>query len=63
MMFFNMVIVDLFVRGMFVCRIFSYKGVEFEVVEVLLDVKMTVCMIIFFIGFAVMFNKNVICFN
>lgn len=29
-------------RGMYVCRTLSYKGAEFEVVEVPLEAKMTV---------------------
>ncbi|GAB4836724.1 udp-glycosyltransferase [Ancistrocladus abbreviatus] len=37
----ELVAMDMKARGMFVCRTLSYKGVEFEVVEALLDAKMT----------------------
>ncbi|XP_057765219.1 protein FORGETTER 1 [Salvia miltiorrhiza] len=37
----ELVAMDMKARGMYVCRTLSYKGVEFEVVEVPLEAKMT----------------------
>ncbi|KAL6509829.1 udp-glycosyltransferase [Orobanche gracilis] len=36
----ELVAMDMKARGMYVCRTLSYKGAEFEVVEVLLDANM-----------------------